>query len=207
MSDASSMTAAGAVVEDLARADLYALFARLFYTGPDSGLLAAVANLQNVGGANAREATLPLALRNLADASAAATPAALQREFDEIFIGTGKAMVTPYCTFYIVQTGREKLLVRLRQDLDRLRLSRRQSAREPEDHIAALLEVMRHLTMDAQAETTLPEQRMIFGRYLQPAYAGFCDAVEACDRAQFYCTAAAGMRTFLDIEAEAFRLS
>ena len=128
--------------EDRARADLYALLARLYYQGPDAGVLALI---DQAGAAIPPETASPFAAawRALAAAASSADPAAAQQEYDDLFIGTGRAEVSLYATYYLAETGREAILVELRTELAAMGLSRRETSREPEDHIAALFDVMR----------------------------------------------------------------
>ena len=55
---------------------------------------------------------LPTAWRQLQAAAAAADPEAARMEHDALFVGTGKAEVTPYASHYLTETARERLLVR-----------------------------------------------------------------------------------------------
>ncbi len=128
------------VQEDEARAGYYALLGRLFYAGPDAGLLHTIADSAEIAVATSQ---LAGPWNALAAAARATEAEAARAEYDELFVGTGKAQVTPYASFYLAATGREKILVRLKQDLASLGLGKAGAAREPEDHFAALFEVQR----------------------------------------------------------------
>lgn len=191
--------------EDRARADLYALFARLFYAGPDADLLAAIA-AQAAGGAEASPFDAAWGELVLAARTADATAATV--EYDEVFIGTGKAEVTPYACHYLAETGREKILVGLRDELQNLGLARHAAAREPEDHFAALFEVMRHLISAAGGgDIALQKQRQFFERYLERSHAPFFDAVEQTGKAVFYRHVSRCAKAFMHIESEALKMS
>src|SRR5882672_10786616 len=128
---------AALVQEDEARAGYYALLGRLFYAGPDAGSLQIIAGSAEIAAAGGQLA----GPWNALVAAASATDAEAARlEYDELFVGTGKAEVTPYASFYLAATGREKILVRLKQDLVALGLVKAGAAREPEDHFAGLFE-------------------------------------------------------------------
>ena len=101
--------------EEQARAGYYALLARLFYSGPDAALLSSIAGAGALGDEGRTE--LAQAWKALAAAAGAARAEAAALEYDEVFVGTGKAEVTPYATHYLAETGREKMLVRLKSDL------------------------------------------------------------------------------------------
>ena len=189
--------------EEQARADCYAILARLYYDAPDAGLLAAIA------GAVAPEPgndVFGKSWHDLAAAAAEVRPEAVRSEFDALFIGTGKAEVTPYMTFYLVPTGRERILVELRDELARLGLTRSASATEPEDHIAALFDVMRHLIVSGRENVALHEEKRFFNRYIRAGYRGLCDAVAASPTAAFYRRVAQFTGVFLDLESESFDL-
>lgn len=191
--------------EDRARADWYALLARLYYQGPDAGVLALIAK---AGAQIAPDTGSPFALawRALAAAASSAEPTAVQQEYDDLFVGTGRAEVSLYATYYLAETGREKILVGLRGDLGGMGLSRIESAREPEDHIAGLFDVMRHLIERGSTDAALQDQRGFFVRYVEPVYIAFCDAITARGEGEFYRRVAVFTRAFIDVESEAIKM-
>lgn len=191
--------------EDRARADLYALLARLTYQGPDAGLLALIAQ---AGTGISPETGSPYAAawQDLAAASSTVEPAAVQQEYDDLFVGAGRAEVSPYATYYLAQTGREKILVSLRSELAGMGLSRKETSREPEDHFAGLFDVMRHLVQRGSTDAALQDQRRFFGQFIEPSYAAFCDAVVASGHAEYYARVAVLTRAFLNVEKEAMNM-
>jgi TorA maturation chaperone TorD len=189
--------------EEQGRAEFYALLARLFYAGPDAGLLAAIAQADEIVSESERSA-LADAWRSLTSAAAAMDADAARLEYDALFVGTGKAPVTPYASHYLVTTGAEKVLVRLRDELASFGLSRRGDAREPEDHLAALFDVMRHLIVAGADEDALQTEKSFFDRYLRRAYGPFAAAVLAAESANFYRHVARFAKAFLDLEVESF---
>ena len=70
------------------------------------------------------------------------TPAAIEDEYQDLFIGLGKGEVVPYGSWYLTGFLMEKPLSDLRDDLNRLGFERNESVLEPEDHAAALCEVV-----------------------------------------------------------------
>jgi TorA maturation chaperone TorD len=193
------------VPEDRARAGYYALLARLFYAGPDVGLLAAIAGADEIV-AGGEHSALGAAWNRLALAARTADAAATCLEYDQLLVGTGKAEVTPYATFYLAQTGREKILVQLRADLAGLGLERAHSAPEPEDHIAGLFDAMRYLISLGSGDAALQKQRDFFDRYIARSYAGLCAAISASERANFYKDVGYFAETFLVVESEALKV-
>jgi len=191
------------VPEDEARAGYYALLARLFYAGPDAQLLQAIAGSDDIvadGGALAGP------WNTLAAAARAMDPEAARLEYDEVFVGTGEAEVTPYAAFYLAETGREKILVRLRQDLASLGLGKTGPAQEPEDHMAGLFEVMRHLISQGSDDAALQKQRDFFGRYIERSFEPFCSAISKSEKANFYKPVGHFVKAFLVVEAEGLKV-
>ena len=191
--------------EDRARANFYALLSRLLRAGPDAALLASIAASEEALKGEA-ESPLAEAWRALARICADANAAAVQQEYTEVFVGTGQAPVTPYCSHYLVESGPEKVLVRLREELAGLGLARVPSTHEPEDHIAALLETMRHLVLSERGDDVPKRQSGVFEHYLEPAYPRFCEAVGRCPGARFYAIVVRVLREFLEVESEALRM-
>lgn len=202
---ASLQASAALSPEDRARADFYALIARLFYAGPDAVLLDAIAGADEIA-AEGENISLALAWKSLLAAAAATQAEAARDEYDKVFIGTGKAEITPYATSYIAESMKENVLVRLRADLAALGLVREMGVGEYEDHFSGLCEVMRHLIF-FDADVAVQKQKSFFLRYLVPSYAIVCDAVTVSPNTNFYKYVARFTRAFLDVEAESFKLA
>jgi TorA maturation chaperone TorD len=130
---------------------------------------------------------------------------AARLEYDQLFIGTGKAEVTPYATYYLAEIGREKILVRLRGELAALGLARQEGAHEPEDHMAGLFDVMRHL-ISTRSGDAAAQQQQFFERYIAGSYEAFCAAASASEKSNFYKHVARFAKTFLDVENEALKV-
>jgi TorA maturation chaperone TorD len=191
--------------EDAARADVYAMLAHLLQAAPDAGLLAVLANADDVS-AEAPHSALGEAWRKLQSAAAAVDPQALAQEFQDLFVGVGSGEVMAYGSWHLTGFLMEEPLARLRDDLARLGLSRLQSAAEPEDHIAALAEVMRLLVRggDGIPAAAFEVQKAFFTRHLRPWYARFADQLARAPSANFYRAVGELAKRFLDTEAELF---
>jgi TorA maturation chaperone TorD len=192
--------------EDEARANLYGLIARLFYAPPDANLLGELRGAARAPDANPADQgdAFAQAWSGLLEACAGAVPARLEEEHFQLFVGVGKAVVTPYLSAYIVQSERDAPLARLRGQLAEWGLARRESAVEPEDHVAAVCETMRWLITGRKA--TLEAQRTFFDEHLRIAGSRFCSAVSNCASADFYRHPAALLQAFLDVEHNAFQI-
>jgi len=189
--------------EEVARAELYGVLARLFYAPPDpafaAGLRAATTEAPTAG------AFLEGPWRGLVDAARGADDQALRDEYETLFGGLGKPEVYLYGSHYLSGFLNEKSLVRLRDDLAALGLARDPAMPETEDHVAYLCEVMRYLIAgDDAAQCHLANQRQFFGTHLLPWIPAMCDALIAHPRARFYAALAEFARAFTSVEAQGF---
>lgn len=191
--------------EDQARAGLYALLARLLYTAPDVPLLRAIAQADELAaGSNLAQAWQGLqAASTVMDAEAAA------QEYEQVFIGLGQGEVMPYLSWHLTGFLMEEPLARLRDDLATLGLARVAGVGEPEDHMAAICEVMRLLVAgDADsAPASIKQQRAFFDRNLRPWYTKFATQLELAPSANYYRAVAGLLRAYMDVEAQAFGMA
>ena len=193
--------------EDMARAAFYGAIARLFYAPPDQQLLGQLLHMGAFEGADevdARGKRLSEAWAAVIEACRAAFPVLLENEHTELFVGTGKAEVTPYLTHYVIKEAANNPLVELRQQLIEWGLGRRENASEPEDHVAGICEAMRFSI--AVQHRSVEEQKAFFDRFLYRGGIAFCDAVSASGKANFYRLVVAFTREFLELEREAFEM-
>ena len=188
--------------EELARANFYGLIARLFYAPPDEGVLGQILHSNAFDGS---QEPIALAWRKLVEAGRTAFPVVLENEHTALFIGTGKAMVTPYLTHYTIKFATDNPLVELRQQLKRWGIARRLHANEPEDHVTGICEAMRFAI--AVQHRALEDQKTFFDRFLYRGGIAFCDAVTASGKADFYGLVAAFAREFFDLERAAFDMN
>jgi len=186
--------------EDQARADFYGLIARLLYAAPDEQLISGLVSAPVLEG----EGALAVAWRDMVEACRSAFPVTLENEHTELFVGTGKAEVTPYLTHYVVQHAKENPLVALRQRLAAWGMARREEVPEYEDHISGICEAMRFAI--AVQQRSPEEQKDYFERFIYRGAVAFCDAVSASPKARFYRQVAIFSRAFFDIEKSAFEM-
>ena len=186
--------------EDLARANFYGLIARLFYVAPDEQLIAELRGAAPLEG----EGDLAAAWREVVALCASSLPAALENEHTELFVGTGKAEVTPYLSHYVMRHSSDTPLVEFRKQLSAWGIARREGVPEYEDHVSAVFETMRFAIAVQQREQ--PEQKAFFERFIYRGTAAFCDAVTASPNARFYAPVARFTRAFLEIENTAFEI-
>lgn len=168
--------------EDLLRAGSYSLLAALLRAVPDGELLARLTGIEPRDASAGDE--LAGAWQVLRRAALQVDPMALDDEYHELFIGLGRGQVVPYGSWY--QTGflMEKPLGELRRDLSALGYVRDAGVREPEDHAAALCEVMAMLISDDAAPFGV--QRRFFETHVGPWFETFCRDLEQAPAARFY---------------------
>lgn len=191
--------------DELARAELYGLLARLWLAPPDDALLqqfkVAVTQAPEAGG------HLEAPWQALVAAMRATTVDEAADEFDALFQGTGKPEVFVYASYYLSGFLNERPLAALREHLLQLGLTRDPERGETEDHAAYLFEVMRYLIAgDDAAVCNLEQQRRFFRTQLQPWIGQLCDAVDAQPRALAWRALAGLTREFVQVEAQAFDL-
>jgi TorA maturation chaperone TorD len=196
--------------EDQARADFYALIARLLLAPPDDALLAAVAAADPIAadGADEEGRALEDGWLALTQAAGVVDAAAVSEEFAALFISTGTPLLNPYGSFYLTGHLNDFPLAELRQDLGRLRIARARGVGEFEDHLGALCETMRVLITGAPgiARQPLLEQKRLFVTHIQPWYPACVADIAGAEPANFYRVVAAFAGAFLAVEAHAFKV-
>ena len=189
--------------DELARAELYGLLARLWLAPPDTALLqqfsvAVTQAPENGAWLEAPWQRLVAALRATTEQAAAAEHAAL-------FHGVGKPEIFAYASFHLSGYLNEKPLATLRTDLVALGLTRDETSLETEDHIAYIFEVMRYLIAgDDVAVCNLEQQRRFFRSHVQPWVEAMCDTVAASPRAVTWAAVAEFTRAFVQVETQGF---
>jgi TorA maturation chaperone TorD len=190
--------------EDQARADLYALLARLLLAPPDDGLLAAIAAADPICAEG--DHTLEEAWHKMSLAASVTDAQAVADEFNALFVGIGTPLLNPYGSLYTTGYMNDTPLAGLRADLARLRLGRASQSFEFEDHLGALCETMRVLVAGGPGLPRQPvfEQKQFFDRHMAPWYARCLADIAGAQGASFYRLVAGFALAFLAIEAEAF---
>jgi TorA maturation chaperone TorD len=193
--------------EELQRAELYGLLARLWFAPPDAALLeqfaVAVTEAPQPG------SFLEAPWQALVAALRATSVDAARDEYEALFVGIGKPDILLYGSQHLAGALNEKPLVALRGDLAELGLARDEAAEargETEDHVAFVFEVMRYLIAgDDVAVCNLERQRRFFRDHVQPwVGASLVDAVERHPKAHVYAALAAFTRAFVQVETQGF---
>jgi TorA maturation chaperone TorD len=190
--------------EERARADLYALFARLYSGAPDADLLRALGLAARLPESHG---PWPAAWNRLADASSVMDAEAADQEYTDLFVGVGRSPVELHASHWLAHES-NRPLAELRSVLAQLAIGRRGDATLVEDHLGALLESMRLLIGGAPGmpPAALDVQRRFFARWIDPWTTACCDAVEASSIANYYRRVAECTKVFLAIERDSFAL-
>lgn len=192
--------------EEAARGDFYALLARLFHGAPDAPLLANLAAAGSIPPEG--DGALAKAWQDLVHASLAMDADAAAEEYENVFIGMGKAAVSVYAGFYGGAPSIDHPRVRIQADLAALGLDRPDSVTEPEDHYAGLFDAMRVLVAGGagRGPATLAEQKRFYETHLKPGLPKFFAAVGRAPGANYYRHVGAVGAAFTALESESFLL-
>ena len=190
--------------EEQARADVYALLARLFSAAPDAALLRALGRGQRLPEA---AGPWPVAYNRLADASSVMDAAAAEQEYTDLFVGVGRSPVELHASHWLA-TESNRPLADLRTVVAGLGLGRRGDATLMEDHLGALFETMRVLVAGAPGvpPAGLATQRNVFARWIDPWTTDCCNAISTNALANYYRRVAECTKVFLAIERDSFAL-
>ena len=192
--------------EDQARADLYAVLARLYADAPDARFLKSLAAAERT--TSGIDNPLATAWNRLADASAAMDPDAAAQEYTDLFVGVGKCEVNLHASHWIAGFMAEKPLVELRSDLVSLKITRKEAATLMEDHLSALCETMRILVAGEgeRPPATLAQQRNFFEKRLFSWSLECCNAITKSSLANYYGRVAELTEQFLVLERDSLAI-
>ena len=193
--------------DDQARADLYALLARLLLAPPDAALLDAIANSPPII-AQGGDPSLERCWEHLSLASSVMDASAVAEEFNSLFISIGTPPVDPYGSRYLAGFINDTPLAELRADMARLGLRRARGVIEFEDHLGALCETMRVLIGGAPGikRASIAQQKVFFDRHILPWCERALDDIASADGTNYYRLVARLGAAFLALEAQAFPL-
>lgn len=179
------------------RVEIYGLLAHLFRKAPDQSVLDWLSALdveanQNASSSNTMAASWPV----LKLAAQTTTVLAAEEEYQDLFIGIGRGEIVPFGSWYLTGSLMEMPLAHLRRDLMQLGFAREENVKEPEDHIAALLEVMAMLVEGGDKHL----QQVFFNRHIAAWFERLCADLKAANSAVFYNAVAELALQFLLVE-------
>ncbi|MDX1529573.1 MAG: molecular chaperone TorD family protein, partial [Gammaproteobacteria bacterium] len=122
----------------------------------------------------------------------------LDDEYHDLFIGIGRGEVIPYGSWYLTGFLMDRPLAVLRGDLAELGFERQQDVKEPEDHIAALCEIMAMLITNEEHDIAV--QRRFFQAHIEPWGRTFFQDLQKAKTARFYRAVGQFGEQFVDFE-------
>jgi len=199
--------------EDQARANFYALLARLFREAPDAALLSAIAGApplapaESVSTGDDPASDLACAWDALRAASKNAVVEAARDEYQTLFIGVGRSEVSLYASHYLGPRS-ARPLAEIRASLAERGLARRSAESEFEDHLALVLETMRMLVAGdvERFPAEIAEQQSFFERHLVTWVPQCCNAIMDSSVANYYRYVAQFTSFFVAIEQASFAI-
>ena len=188
--------------EDALRARFYGLLAHLLASPPGRETLDSLGRLEG------DETEMGRALAGLAAVAATVSRDDAEAEFNALFIGLSEGELIPYGSYYLTGFLYEKPLADLRWDLNALGISRADDVAEPEDHIAAVCEVMHGLIIgDLGGAADIGTQRKFFDTHVHSWAPRFFEDLETAGQAVLYRPIGTVGRVFMAIEREAFSMA
>lgn len=187
--------------EDLLRAQLYRLVARFLARPPSREDLALAAAMSG------DQSELGKAVQAFSEVAARQAHDGVVQEYHDLFIGVGRGELLPYASYYLTGFLHEKPLATLRQDMAALGIARDESSSEPEDHIAALMEMIAGLiegTFGPPAD--IATQKKFFGDHIGSWAKHFFRDLEGAKASALYATLGRVGGVFMEIEQAAFSM-
>jgi TorA maturation chaperone TorD len=191
----------GVADEERLRSQVWHLLGRLLQAPPDADLLRALAAIES------NESPLGRAFHELAEAARRSDAAATAEEYHALFIGLTRGELVPYGSYYATGFLHELPLARLRGDMARLGIAPSPGVGDPEDHIAALCEMMAGLIDGVFAPCSLAEQERFFAAHIGGWASRFFADLEAAPAARLYRPVGTLGRLFIEIERSGFAMA
>ena len=182
--------------EQQQRAACYGLLAAVLRQPPNQDILDYIGQLSGDSSQTADELLLSMSALGLA--AGLHDPQMLDDEYHDLFIGLGRGEVVPYGSWYLTGFLQEKPLSDLRCDLSALGFTRSDDTKEPEDHAAALCEIMQMLVSESQQ---FEVQQKFFNTHLAPWIDRFFADLATSPSAVFYQTVARFGTAFVAFES------
>jgi TorA maturation chaperone TorD len=180
------------------RTDSYVMLASLLGQTPSEELLNIVRNLH---WDEALPETLDHALGALRQAAHDYPLAALEGEFNKLFVGLGSGELVPYASWYREKKIQSSPLASVRSDLIDLGIVRQTGCHESEDHAGTLCEIMAIISQKPN-DASHAAQAMFFHRHIAPWMMTFFKDLQSAKSAEFYRMVGLFGSCFLETESE-----
>ncbi|EDL70305.1 TorD/DmsD family molecular chaperone [Vibrio campbellii] len=184
--------------EQTLRTEIYLVLSALFRSAPSEEMIEFLTSLE----VEPSESAMQKAWIALQQAAKDSNREALEDEYQDLFIGIGRGEVMPFGSWHMTGAMMEKPLAEIRHDLELLGFERDENVKEPEDHIAALCEVMAMLTGEEEEL-----QQAVFNKHIAPWFSSFTQQLENAESANFYKPAAQLCEAFLTLEQVRFSVN
>ncbi len=203
--------------EDIARANFYALIARLFAAPPDTALIKAIASSPPLATED-DGAPLAHAWSKLISASSVIDEDAARDEYEALFGGVGKALINLHASHHLAGFMMEKPLADVRDSLKALGIARLETQQFVEDHLSALCETMRLLIVGSEdvaaqqnsGSTLVPQsvqvQRAFFNSHIVSWIDKLASEIAKQSLANYYLIGAQLVSAFIQVEREGFSI-
>jgi len=171
-----------APLDERLRANTYSLLGALLAAPPTESLIALLTRITpaEIGA----DSDLTAAWEMLRLAGERASVESLDDEYHALFIGIGRGELLPYGSWYMTGFLMDQPLAVLRRDLAELGFERQAETKEPEDHVAALLETMGLMISDG--DISVETQRRFFQSHMGPWMKTFFLDLQKASTARFY---------------------
>lgn len=187
--------------EDVLRANIYAFLARALSRAPDQPFLAEASSLTS------DDSPIGQGFAALASIAGRMDQKAVEREHHDLFIGVGRGELLPYASYYLTGFLNEKPLAKLRNTMADLGIERDPEIVEPEDHAAALFDMMAGLIEGKFGDPAdLKTQKAFFETHIQSWASYFFRDLEGAEGSVFYAPIGTIGKAFLEIEAMGFAM-
>ncbi|WP_187992231.1 molecular chaperone TorD family protein [Vibrio harveyi] len=184
--------------EQTLRTEIYLVLSALFRSAPSEEMIEFLTSLE----VEPSESAMQKAWIALQQAAKDSNREALEDEYQDLFIGIGRGEVMPFGSWHMTGAMMEKPLAEIRHDLELLGFERDENVKEPEDHIAALCEVMSMLTGEEE-----DLQQTVFNKHIAPWFNSFTQQLENAESANFYKPVAQLCEAFLTLEQVRFSVN
>ena len=185
--------------EDQLRVHIYKLLAVFLSSPPDKAGLEVASNLEGGDGEFASAAG------NFAKIAGRTAIDSADTEYHDLFIGVTRGELLPFGSYYMTGFLNEKPLAILRNDMIRLGIERADNLKDPEDHIASVLDMMAGLIDGSFGKPlSLVKQKMFFDKHINSWAPQFFNDLEAAKKSVLYAPLGTMGRLFMKIEQESF---
>jgi len=197
----SSSPAQQIAPEDDSRAVVYAMLAKLL-----SQPLKA-ADLGELGKLQGSESEFGQSIQTMAEAARKTTAEQADDAYHDLFIGLTRGKLLPYGSYYLTGFLHEKPLARLRNTMAQLGIEADPGTKDPEDHIASVLDMMGGLIRgDFGAPAPIEQQRIFFQDHVQSWAPYFFRDLEKVEESELYAAIGTVGRVFLELEHAALSM-